>query len=176
MIFEKIGILQMMSSIDKKASSFPFHFIINTSTMTEKPIIANEFNEYFCEVGTKLAKSIPSPHNPYVNFQSNLGTPCLDNFIFEYPIAEEIIKHIQNLKTKSSSWYDQISSKLLKQIGPIISHHFCLFINQSLCTGILLDRLKLAKVIPLFKKGDKLYLKITDPYLYKQQFQRSLNV
>ena len=94
----------MMSSIDKKkSSSFPSDFIINTSTVTEKPIIANEFNKYFCEVGPKLAKSIPSPHNPYVTFQSNLGTPCLDNFIFEYPTAEEIIKHIQNLKTKSSS-------------------------------------------------------------------------
>ena len=85
-----------------------------------------------------------------------MGTPCLDNFIFDYPTAEEIIKHIQNLKPKSSSGYDQISSKLLKEIGPIISQHLCLIINQSLCTGIFLDRLKLAKVIPLFKKGDKL--------------------
>ena len=124
--------------------------------MTEKPIIADKFNEYFCEIGPKLAESIPSPRNPHVNFQSNLGTPCLDNFIFDYPTAEEIIKHIQNLKPKSSSGYDQISSKLLKEIGPIISQHLCLIINQSLCTGIFPDRLKLAKVIPLFKKGDKL--------------------
>ena len=140
----------------KNTSSFPSHFIINTSTVTEKPIIADKFNEYFCEIGPKLAESIPSPRNPHVNFQSNLGTPCLDNFIFDYPTAEEIIKHIQNLKPKSSSGYDQISSKLLKEIGPIISQHLCLIINQSLCTGIFPDRLKLAKVIPLFKKGYKL--------------------
>ena len=97
-----------MSPIDKKkTSSFPSHFIINTSTVTEKPIIADKFNEYFCEIGPKLAKSIPSPRNPHVNFQSILGTPCLDDFIF-------IIKHIQNLKPKSSSGNDQISSKLKK--------------------------------------------------------------
>ena len=82
--------------------------------MTEKPTIADKFNEYFCEIGPKLAKSIPSPRNPHVNFQSNLGTPCLDDFIFEYPTTEEIIKHIQNLKPKSSSGNDQISSKLKK--------------------------------------------------------------
>ena len=28
-------------------------------------------------------------------------------------------------------------------------------VNQSLCTGIFPDRLKIAKVIPLFKKGDQ---------------------
>ena len=148
-----------MSSIDKKnTSSFPSHFIINISTVTEKPIIADKFNEDFCEIGPKLARSIPSPRNPHVNFQSNLGTSCQDNSIFEYPTTEEIIKHIQNLnlKPKSSSGHDQISSKLLKEIGPIISQHLCLIINQSLCTGIFPDRLKLAKVIPLFKKGDKL--------------------
>ena len=107
-------------------------------------------------MGPNLAKSIPSPRNPHVNFQSNLGTPCLDNFIFEYPTIEEILKHIENLKPKSSSRYDQRSSKLLKEIGPIISQQLCLIINQSLCTGIFPDRLKLAKVVPLFKKGDKL--------------------
>ena len=68
MILGKLG----MSSIDKKKSSFASHFIINTSTVTEKPIIANKFNEYFCEIGPK---SIPSPRNPHINFQSNLGTP-----------------------------------------------------------------------------------------------------
>ena len=60
------------------------------------------------------------------------------------------------VKTKSSSGYDQISSKLLKKNGPIISKHLCLIVNRLLCTGIFPGRLKLAKVIPLFKKGDKL--------------------
>ena len=55
----------------KNTSSFPSHFIINTSTVTEKPIIADKFNEYFCEIGPKLAESIPSPRNPHINFQSN---------------------------------------------------------------------------------------------------------
>ena len=68
--------------------------------------------------------------------------PFLDNIIFEYSTAEEITKHIQNLKPKSSSGFDQISSKVLKDIGPIIIRHFCLIVNQSLCTGIFPDRLK----------------------------------
>ena len=63
--------------------------------VTDKHFIANKFNEYFfCEIGPKLGKSIQSPHYPHFNFQSNLGTPWLDDFIFEYPIAEEIIFEI----------------------------------------------------------------------------------
>ena len=135
MILGKLGTLQRMSSEDKKKYilfSIPvYHKYFYSDWETYK------FEEYFCEIGPKLAKSIPSPRDPHVDFQSNLGTPFLDNFIFE-----EIIKHIQNLKPKSSSGYDQISSKLLKEIGPIISQHLCHIINQSLCTGIFPARLK----------------------------------
>ena len=140
--------------IKKHIFSIPFH-ITNSSIVSDIDTIANKFNEYFCEIGPKLAKSIASPQNPHLNCRSNIGTPCLDNLIFEYSTAEEITKHIQNLKPKRSSGYDQISSKVLKEIGLIISRHLCLIVNQSLCTGIFPDRLKLAMVIPLFKKGDK---------------------
>ena len=128
----------------KNTSSFPSHFNTNSSIVSDKDTIANTFNEYFCEIGLKLAKSIASPQNPHLNYRSNIGTPCLDNLIFEYSTAEEIKKHIQNLKSKSSSGYDQISSKVLKEIGPIISRHLCLIVNQSLCTGIFPDRQKIS--------------------------------
>ena len=36
----------------------------------------------------------------------------------------------------------------------MISRPISIIINQSLCTGIFPDKLKLAKVIPLFKKDD----------------------
>ena len=144
--------LQDVINRSKNTSSFPSHFITNSSIVSEKDTITNKFYEYFCEIGPKLTKSIASHQNPHLNYRSNIGTPCLDNLIFEYSTAEEITKHIQNIKPKSSSGYDQISSKVLKEIGPIISRHLCLIVNQSLCTGIFPDRLKLAKVIPLFIK------------------------
>ena len=55
------------------------------------------------------------------------------------------------MKPKSSAGYDNISSKLLIQIGDIIACPFSIIINQSLCTGIFPTKLKLAKVIPLYK-------------------------
>ena len=61
-------------------------------------------------------------------------------------------KTIQKLKPKSSSGHDDISTILLKRIAPTISSILSITINQSLMTGIFPNKLKIAKVIPLFKK------------------------
>ena len=42
----------------------------------------------------------------------------------------------------------------LKQISPIITKPLTVIINQCLRTGIFSENLKVAKIIPLFKKGD----------------------
>ena len=64
-------------------------------------------------------------------------------------------KVMQNLASKNSSRHDGISARFLKKILAIITPPLTHIVNQSLCTGILPDRLKIAKVIPLFKKGDQ---------------------
>ena len=64
-------------------------------------------------------------------------------------------KVIQNLASKNSSGHDGISDRFLKKILEIITSPLTHIIKQSLCTGIFPDRLKIAKVIPLFKKGDQ---------------------
>jgi hypothetical protein len=45
--------------------------------------------------------------------------------------------------------------KLLKNISCFICPALSFIINQSLNTGIFPDKLKIAKVVPLFKKGNK---------------------
>ena len=67
---------------------------------------------------------------------------------------DAINKIIYNLPPKSSSGCDGISTKLLKVIAPVIIKPLTLLINQVLNTGTFPDKLKIAKVIPIFKKGD----------------------
>ena len=59
------------------------------------------------------------------------------------------------MKPKISSGADFISNKLLKQIAPIIITPLHHLINLSLETGYVHRELKLAKVIPVFKDGDR---------------------
>ena len=70
-------------------------------------------------------------------------------------IDEAAINKISyNLPPKSISGCDGISTKLLKVIAPVIIKALTLLINQVLNTGTFPDKLKIAKVIPIFKKGD----------------------
>ena len=70
-------------------------------------------------------------------------------------IDEAVVKKtINNLQAKSSSGCDGISSKLLKVIEPVIIKPLTLLINQVLDYGIFPDKLKIAKVVPIYKKGD----------------------
>ena len=65
------------------------------------------------------------------------------------------MKVIQELAPKSSSGHDNISTRLLKDLAPYIASTLTLIINQSLSVGIFPDRLKIAKILPLYKKGDR---------------------
>ena len=61
---------------------------------------------------------------------------------------------INNLKTKTSCGEDVLSVKLLKLINDDICSSTILIINQSFMSGIFHEQLKIAEVIPIFKKDD----------------------
>ena len=63
-------------------------------------------------------------------------------------------KAIDELENKIRSGHDGISNKLLKVIKCNISKSLTIIINQMLTTGIFPNAFKVAKIIPIFKKGD----------------------
>ena len=133
-------------------SDLPSRFIHEGTELIGPKNVADKFNEYFTEIGPKLAKSIDTANK--APFNHYLTTPCAASFNFVYTKPDDIEKIIRNLKPKSSAGYDNISTKLLKEIENVISRPLSIIINQSLCTGIFPDKLKIAKVIPLYKKDD----------------------
>ena len=62
---------------------------------------------------------------------------------------------IKNLASRTSSGHDGISARFKKRILESITPSLTHIVNQSLRSGIFPDRLKKAKALPLFKKGDK---------------------
>ena len=67
----------------------------------------------------------------------------------------EVRSAIDNLENKTSCGCDGISNKLLKLIKNEINKPITLIVNQSLKTGIFPKVFKIAKVKPIYKKGDK---------------------
>ena len=76
------------------------------------------------------------------------------SFQFKTVTPKDVSDTIRILKPTSSSGHDDISTKLLKQISDVITPTLTLITNQSLCTGIFPEKLKIAKVIPLYKKDN----------------------
>ena len=60
---------------------------------------------------------------------------------------------IKSLKNGKSSGPNSIPVKLLKLLDDSISSDLSILINESFAIGIFPDKLKIAKVIPIFKKG-----------------------
>ena len=120
---------------------------------SEDPIsVANSFNEFFSLIGENLAKNIPPSDKPFFDF---LG-PRNSNTLFLDPIhRNEIIDIVSNLNNKKSAGHDNINNFLLKGIITSIVDPIVYIFNLSLSSGIVPDSMKIAKVIPLFKKGDK---------------------
>ena len=132
--------------------SIPDHFIDGNEIITDKQNIANHFNSYFTNIGHNMARYITNTDDS--NFSHHLKGKLDTNFAFSNVNGGEIIKIINNLPSKSNTGKDQISTNLLKQIKHCITPSLTLIINQMLNTGIFPDNLKIAKIIPLFKKDD----------------------
>ena len=146
----------------------PTVIVENGVIHTDKQIIANKFNLFFTNIAQTLARDIK--YDGTKNFKYYLNKHINTVFNFENVDEDTVRKTIQTLPSKNSCGLDGISSKLIKIIEPAIIKPLTLLINQVLNTGIFPDELKIAKVIPIFKKMIQHYLKIIDQFLYYQQF------
>ena len=138
----------------KNKSDLPNKFLVDNRTITDPKEIANSFNVFFSTIGTNLSSNVNN-HNTNLKFNDYLNHPTDHRFKFQQVSTKEVVSIINKLKNKTSSGKDEISNKLLKSIKDEISEPLTVIINQSLLTGIFPEKLKIAKVKPLYKKGDK---------------------
>ena len=59
-----------------------------------------------------------------------------------------------SLDPRKAAGIDNLKPHIVKKVLPFILRPLCHIFNLSLSTGTFPDKLKLAKVIPLFKKGN----------------------
>ena len=111
--------------------------------------IADEFNYFFSHIGSDLSQSII--YNGEKLVESYLRTPTDSRFTFNMVTDKEILDTIGTILPKNSCGYDNLSSKMLIQLAPIIHPVIRIITNQSLITGIFPKQLKKAVVIPIYK-------------------------
>ena len=141
----------------KNKSKFPSEFIVNNRSIADQKEIADQFNIFFSNIGSTLSDSIEI-NDSTLDFTDYLNNPTQHHFNFNTITESETLSIINKLKSKNSSGKDEISNKLLKSIKDEIAKPLTIIINQSLKTGVFPDALKIAKVKPLYKKGDNFCL------------------
>ena len=112
--------------------------------------IANKFNEYFTKVAEGITKRIPRTQKSPLSYLSNSNS---DSFSISPCTVNQVSDVIHSLKNGKSSGLNSIPVKLLKVLNYPISSDLSALINKSFTTGIFPENLKIAKVIPIFKKG-----------------------
>ena len=118
--------------------------------------ISEYLNSFFVSVGNRTANSIENENqfisNP-LDFMRNVGTP--DSFYLMPTDPNEVMSVAMGIKSKTSTGHDGLSNKIIKHIIPAIVIPLTHIFNQSFSTGIFPDIYKIAKVVPIFKSGDK---------------------
>ena len=150
------NILKNLLNSNKGRSNYPKSFklyeqgkIVNNDNCHQ---ISNAFAEYFTNIGKNLSKEI---QNTNIDIHDYLKGDFQNSCFFDPTTPDEINKIVSSLKNKNSCGFDDINIKAIKLSMPYLSNILSNLVNLSLQSGIVPDDLKVAKVVPLFKSGDK---------------------
>ena len=121
------------------------------SIITKPNDISNAMNEYFCKVGQNLVNNVPPTSK---TFEEYLPPPVMNSIYCEPVTTEELSGLIDSLNVNKSSGADCISSRIIKDnINDLVDPLKYIF-NLSLEQSVVPDQMKIAKVVPIYKKDN----------------------
>ena len=142
---------ELVGKINLKSSNRPRRITVNKVGVFDERKIANEFNAFFTNNGSKLASKIS---NVSKTFETYINKP--DSIIETKRLSMNELKYaFFSLKINKSPGYDDISFNVLKKCFSSLCEPLKYLFNLSIEKGIFPDDLKIAKVTPIYKTDDK---------------------
>ena len=132
---------------------------INNLNVSDEEEISNQMNKFFANIGENLARKLPMSVS---NFEDYLSDPPNKSIFLPQTTTTITNKIIDSLCNKKSSGFDKVSQYLLKTVKESVTNSLTKLINVSISKQVYPSSLKTAKVIPIFKGGDK-----TNPSNYR---------
>ena len=71
----------------------PKQLVINNKKITDKTEIASNFNEFFANVGPKLAEKIPDVNKKFESY-----IPVIDTSLLHTDLTEQLLSHSKKTK------------------------------------------------------------------------------
>ena len=126
----------------------------NNGVINDPLRIPNIVNKYFSSVGNNLATKLPQAEHPYMDYLCNSKSPDT-SFFFKPVTPHEVKLEILSIPNNKSSGLYSCSAQLLKRSCDIISSVLANFLNKSVSLGAYPSKLKMSKVIPVYKADDE---------------------
>ena len=124
-----------------KKTSINEILIDSYNTISDPKIIAEFFNEYFVNIGPRLASEASKEFSDDELTNNNNQPDIQKNFIFYFLqiSVENVALTLRNLKSNKSTGLDKIPAKILKLSSDIITPYLTHIFNLSLETGIYVE-------------------------------------
>ena len=145
------GIKELMA-LRNKNSTIPSKIIQENTEIIDAHEIAKCFNEYFSNIGNRLASIIPNTNTLPLSFMDSEQT---SSFFLDSVSTWKIKQEIDQLNSSKSLGPFSIPVKLLKILKEYLAKSLEVLFNCSFATGVVPMSFKLARVIPIFKKGSQ---------------------
>lgn len=138
----------------KVKNSIKSSFLIDNERIICRRIIANKFNDYFVSLARNQNTDAygDNPITELPSFHSYLSKPCDTSIFMEDCNNDEINEIIGELENGKSS---DIPIILIKKSAPIISPVMVALYNKHIALGCFPKPLKIGKITPIHKKGNK---------------------
>ena len=107
---------------------------------------------FFVNIGPQLAAKIGKQSRVPTSYLTNKQV----NSIMLTPVTYEEVMKLINTSKNSAPGYDEVKIKPLQAANSIIAVPLAHIINLSVMNGVFPDMLKIANVVPLFKKEDSM--------------------
>lgn len=128
---------------------------IKGKVISDPTEVTNHFNNFFINMVDELIiPHIPlQPHASTTDNSSNSSMPSI-SFSFSEVTEKEVEKAVLSFENKLSAGIDEIPISIVKQSITFIKKPLTHLINSSLISGYFPPKLKISKVVPVFKKGN----------------------
>ena len=120
-----------------KSTNLSRKLTINKADVYNQPELANPFNDFFTNIGQKLASQLPKSSETFETYINKV------NVIMNSLAISKLIDAFFSLKINKSSGVDNVSFNIIEKCFPLLC--------ESL---IYLFQLYLKKVTPIYKAGD----------------------
>ena len=125
----------------------------------DSDFVANKCNRYFCNIAEKLVDKLPLRTYREDRVQDYYKEKGIERNSFKFNVVEqlEVENMLRSLGISKSAGEDKISGQFLGDAAEVISSPLTYIMNLSLKSATVPDDFKLARVLPIYKKGNRNY-------------------